>query len=107
MSKVLLKAHAIKVYNLLTKYVELHNTLLKLQATFFSVLRNIFKPIDFGETCNNSLDLLREIENELNELLEIECIILKEDKNEKCYYDCLVSFLITLASTVNILNKHQ
>jgi len=101
-----LMQHAISVNALLTEYIEVHNELFKKQATFTSILKNLFvKRINFTESHVDTGLLLSKFQAKQEELNSIPPHKFAEQYSD--YFDCLKEYFKSLLEAVEILNKRQ
>ncbi|MFA5093470.1 MAG: hypothetical protein WC543_05995 [Candidatus Omnitrophota bacterium] len=95
-----LKSCALEINNLLNKYVELHNKVLKEAGTF----RSVFRKVDFQGLYNEAKILsndfmskeieIRELGNEINNSLT---------SLQKEFFDCTLGYFEALLKTVDLL----
>ena len=105
MNKEILRTHTVDVHNLLTEYIRIHDSLFKKQATLFSLIRNIFKPINFQESYVETEILLSRFISKKQELESLSNI--HDDPKYGKYYDCLMDYYDTLIEAVKTLNQRQ
>ena len=92
-----LKDESLILDNLLTQYIDLHNTFLKSSGTFMS----LFKKIDFKRMAENSYLLFEKLRDEKNKLVQLKDKA--EGDKEKEFADCLFLYVKALTETVHLL----
>lgn len=97
---------AVSVNTLLTEYIDVHNALFQKQATFASILKNLFvKHINFSESHVDTELLLSKFQAKREELNSIPPQKFTGQYSD--YLNCLKEYLCSLLETVEILNKRQ
>lgn len=93
----LLKNEAIVVNNLLTEYVELHNSYLKSSGTFMS----LFRKVNFNLLAGNAYIVFGKLRDERNKIGKIKENITENKERE--FVECLFLYSKALAETAYLL----
>lgn len=92
-----LKDESLVVDNLLTQYIDLHNTFLKSAGTF----RSLFRKVDFRRLAGDSYFLFEKLRDERNKLEQLNGRT--QSNQEKEFANCLFLYAKALTETVHLL----
>lgn len=92
-----LKNESLVVDNLLTQYIDLHNSFLKSSGTFWS----LFRKIDFRRLAGDSYLLFEKLRDERNKLEQLKDKA--KNSQEKEFANCLFLYTKALTETVYLL----
>lgn len=93
----ILKEKAIKINNILSEYIQIHDSLIKSSNSILS----IFRPIDFHRLSGESYLLFEKIRDERKNLNGLESETM--NSQQKAFYNCLCSYAEALKKTVYLL----
>lgn len=97
MDNNVLKEKAIKINNILSEYIQLHDSFIKSSSTFLS----IFRPINFQKLSGESYLLFEKLRDERKNLNILESETM--NSQQKTFYNCLCSYTEALKETVYLL----
>lgn len=101
-----LKNEAIRINNLQTEYIEIHNSIIKDAGSFSSFLKNLFSPIDYEDMYDRTKILMERLDEEKHNLNDIS---LDRDltPTQRKYLNQLSNFYMFLCKTVFLLKERQ
>jgi len=101
-SNTQLRLIALKISNLLKKYVAIHNIVFKFSWRRIIYLPFIFEAIDFNNLCNQVKQILSELETynqQINRLIE------NTTQKENLFARSLLKYCIALMETISLLKE--
>ncbi|MEX0608811.1 MAG: hypothetical protein WD016_10685 [Balneolaceae bacterium] len=105
-NNISLKNEVIRINNLQTEYIEIHNSIKKEAESFSSLFKNLFNPIDYEDMYDRTKKLMERLDEEQKNLNNIS---LDRDLNptQRKYLNQLMDFYMFLCKTVYLLKERQ